>query len=167
MTDTPKEILRRLFTDHAVYTKFFIESSLEESPDVKAVTARLLANQDDIGEYVGRVIGKTKGARLTKLLKEHILRAADCVSELKEGEDLKDAIAALMENAEDVGQFLHALNPEKLPLRKVTDEFKRHNKYVLDIAVAHHSRKYATEIRQYDAYYNHMLMFSDMLHAAL
>ena len=166
---SPKETLRKLFTDHAVYTKFYIESALQNSPDVKSISSRLLKNQEDIGNYVGTFVGKVKGSRLAKLLKDHIIRATVCIAKLKEKDTtgLNQAVKDLMENAEQVGHFLHSLSPEKLLLKTVTDEFKKHNKYVLNIAVAHSKAKYTEEVKQYDAYYNHMLMFSDMLYSAL
>lgn len=166
---SPKETLRKLFTDHVVFTKLFITSSLEDTGDVKAVASRLFENQDDIGEYVGTFVGKGKGKRLAVLLREHITLAAGCVGKLKEGDTagLHREIERLMKNAEEVSRHIHSLNPDKLPLKLVTEEFKKHNTHVLDIAVSHSKKQYSTEIRQYDMYYNHMLMFSDTLYAAL
>lgn len=166
---SPKETLRKLFTDHAVYTKFFLESSLNDLPDVKVITTRLLKNQDEIGKYVGKFVGKERGTMLTTLFKEHILLAAGCVEQLKEndGKGLTIAVEKLMTNASKVGRFLHALNPEKLPLVVVTKEFKQHNKYVLDMAMLHSRDRYKDEIDTYDVYYTHMLMLSDTIFNAL
>lgn len=166
---SPKETLRKLFTDHAVYTKFFVESSLNDIPDVKVITTRLLKNQDEIGKYIGKFVGKEKGNKLAELLKEHIMLAAGCVGKLKEGDSkgLNTAIGKLMANALQVARFLHSLNPEKLPLEVVTREFKQHNKHVLDIAVLHSKGKHREEIDTYDMYYTHMLALSDTIYGAL
>lgn len=166
---SPKETLRKLFTDHAVYTKFFIEASLNDLPDTKVITTRLLKNQDDIGKYLGKFVGKEKGSMAASLLRDHILLAAECVEELKENDmkSLNVAIEKLMTNATKVGRFLHSLNPDKLPLEGITREFKQHNKYVLDMAVLHSKGKFKDEIETYDTYYTHMLMISDTLFGAL
>lgn len=166
---TKKEILRKLFTDHAIYTKFFIESSLNNLPDLDVITARLLDNQMEIGKYVGTIVGESNGIKLSNLLKEHILLAAECIEKLKKNEskELNIAIEKLMENATKVGIFLNTLNPEKLPLAMITEEFKQHNKYVLNIATLHSKGKYKEEIETYDIYYKHMLMLSDTIFRAL
>lgn len=75
-----KDSLRKLFTDHAVYTKMFIESALEGIPDVKTIERRLMRNQEDIGNFLSLKLDSKKGKNITKLLKEHISLAAACVT---------------------------------------------------------------------------------------
>jgi hypothetical protein len=62
---------------------------------------------------------------------------------------------------------MSSLNPEKLPLKIVKEEFHQHNQYVIDNAVLYHSKKYKEQLTTYDEYYTHMLHFSDMLAYAL
>ncbi len=164
-----KAALRKLFTDHAVYTKFFIESNLNNSSDLNAITQRLLLNQSDIGDYIGSILGSENGNKLTELLKDHIMKAAETVSSLKtnNSDKINDAVKKLFENSEQVANFLNSLNPEKLSLNVVSEQFHHHNQYVIDIATLHYKKQYDNEIKKYDAYYNHMLAFSDMLFNAL
>jgi len=166
---TQKETLRKLFTEHAVYTKFYIESALQSLPDLGVITARLIKKQSDIGNYVKPVIGKKNGDTLTTLLKAHILAAADAVNAIK-GKDknvIDAAIKKVFSNSAQVAGFLSSLNPSKLPYETVSTMFNTHNQYVIDMATAHSQNEYDKEIELFDKYYTHMLMFSDTLNNAL
>lgn len=156
--------LRLLFTDHAVYTKFVVVDILEGLGNTKADLARLLENQEDIG----RAIGGAPGRRLTTLLKTHIKLAGACVTALKAGSpSLKQSIHELFENSDEVGEFLHSLNPSKLPLKATQAMFHTHNQYVLNIAIAQHKKQYAKVVTLFDRYYEHMIHLSDTLESAL
>lgn len=165
----PKETMRKLFTDHAVYTKFYIESALSSLPDADVLATRLLKNQDEIGEYVGLTIGADKGKIMAGALREHIMLAAKVVGYLKIGDNNKKdmAISELFKNSAKVAAFLSSLNPTALPYNTVKEMFDRHNKYVLEIATLHKSGNYSQEILTFDSYYTHMLSLSDSLSAAL
>lgn len=163
---TLKEKLRKLFTEHAVYTKFYITSASSNLPDLSFITARLLQNQTDIGNAVKPIIGDENGNKLTQLLKEHILAAANAISTVKLQSGTKDAINKVLANSKLVAEFLSKLSP-KLNYDVVLKEFNQHNQYVIDITILHFEGKYEQEIKMYDAYYNHMLMFSDLLNSAL
>jgi hypothetical protein len=164
-----KEVLRKLFTEHAFYTRFFVDSfGLSEN---EPLTTRLLKNQEDIGNALGKVPNDlAKGKELTELLKAHIMAAAGAVTALnKNGPDsneLKEAIKKVFENSTLVAQFLSKLSP-KLPFDVVKKEFDTHNQHVLNIATFHYKKDYNAEIKEADIYYNHMLRFSDLLAKAL
>src|SRR5215831_6522616 len=79
-TTSLKNALRRLWTDHVVWTRQYIVAALEEAPDAEAAAGRLLRNQEDIGNAVVPFYGEEAGARLTQLLKEHILIAVDTIA---------------------------------------------------------------------------------------
>jgi hypothetical protein len=162
-----KELFRKLFTDHAVYTKFYIESALTDQPDLSAITNRLFENQVEIGTNVGKIVGHEKGNKLIILLKQHIEAAANAVSVAKKGGDLTDAKNKIFTNSAAVAKFLSRLSPKYLPYNVVKKQFDHHNKYVLEMVVLHLTKKYDREVVKYDEYYNHMLMFSDMLYVAL
>ena len=166
---TMKEQLRKLFTEHAVYTKFFIESKLTSLPDLDVITNRLLRNQKDIGDFIKPIVGENNGNMATKLLQEHILAAAGAVEAVKDGntDKINNAINKVFANSKQVAQFLSSLNPEKLPFDAVLKMFNEHNQHVIDMAIAHSQNKFDEEIKHYDSYYTHMLALSDTLHAAL
>lgn len=161
--------LRKLFTDHAVYTKFVITDVLEDLKNTKPDLSRLLENQDEIGKFVGKIVGVSKGRALSSLLREHIQLAGACVITLHEGDTaaLHTNIAHLFENSDRIGAFLHSLNPSKLPLKAVQKMFHQHNQYVLDIAIAQQKEQATKVVHLFDKYYDHMMMLSDTLESAL
>ena len=75
--------MRTLWEDHIGYTRNFIISTLADLPDQHAVTERLLANQKHIGDAVKPYYGVAAGDKLTGLLRDHILIAADVVKTAK------------------------------------------------------------------------------------
>lgn len=164
-----KEALRKLFTDHATYTKFYIESSLHSLPDLDAITQRLMKNQEDIGGFVKPIVGTQNGSTLTDLLKQHILMAARAISAVKTGnsKQIDEAVKKVFANSAQVSVFISTLNPAKLPPDAVRQMFDAHNQYVIDMTVSHSQKLYEKEIELFDAYYSHMLMFSDTLYGAL
>src|SRR2546423_10203191 len=71
------EALRRLWADHVIWTRQYIVGALSGAPDAEAAAGRLLRNQEDIGNAIVPFYGEAAGAKLTELLKEHILIAVD------------------------------------------------------------------------------------------
>lgn len=164
-----KEALRKLFSEHAYYTWLFIDTF--RLPGNGDITNRLLKNQQDIGDALGKVLGNTQlGNQLTQLLQDHIKGAAGAVTALydfgPDSKELKAAIDKVLANSKQVAEFLSKLSP-KLPFETVHAEFDQHNQYVVNIATAHYKKEYVKEIGIADEYYTHMLKFSDMLAAAL
>lgn len=162
-----KTLFRKLFTDHAVYTKFYIESVLNNALDTSSIGNRLFANQDEIGLNVGKIIGADNGAKLTALLREHIQFAAATLVAAKNKQDIEAPKAKLFGNSKRVSVFLSGLNPNLLPYSVVKQHFDQHNTYVLEMVILHLGNKFDEEVIVYDQYYNHMLMFSDLLANAL
>ncbi len=160
-----KDALRLLFTTHAVYTKFYIESSLNNIKDLPIITDKLLKNQKDIGEYIGNKLkSKDIGTKITDLLTSHILAAAGAIEALKTNSpNLQDAIKKVFENSKEVATYLSGLNPQKYPLDTTIEMFNMHNQYVLDIATATFKADYVLEYDIYDKYYTHMMEFSDTI----
>lgn len=72
--------MRKLWEDHIVWTRQFIVSAVADAPDKAAVTERLLQNQVDIGNAVKGFYGDAAGEKLTALLKDHIVIAAEVVT---------------------------------------------------------------------------------------
>ena len=78
-----QDAMRRLWSDHVVYTRLFIVDAAAGSKDKDATTQRLLQNQTDIGNAVAGFYGRAAGDKLTALLKDHILIAANIVAAAK------------------------------------------------------------------------------------
>src|SRR5262245_22161286 len=74
-----KQDMRKLWTDHVVWTRDYIIAATEKQPDAQAALNRLMKNQDDIGNAVAKFYGDAAGRQLSALLKDHIAIAGDIV----------------------------------------------------------------------------------------
>ncbi len=162
-----QESLLKLFSDHTEYTLFYIRKRLssKKDKDLKAITNRLLQNQDDIGGFFTRVLHNEEvGKKITAALREHILLAAECVENLKGGRTnkLKNSVERLFENSDAIGESLNSLR--KRDGDDFRKEFHSHNKFVLDIAIAFAKKEYDLVIELSDAYQNHMSHFGLMVY---
>jgi len=159
-----REAMRKLWQDHIVYTRNFIISALANSPDVPAVTARLMRNQDEIGAGIKPYYGDAAGNQLAGLLKEHILLAAEVVKAAPTGN------AALLTarqqqataNAQQIADFLSRANPH-WPRATVTSMLQHHLDLTTQEATSRLRGDWAGDIAAYDQNHTHMLMFADML----
>src|SRR4051794_13556019 len=74
-----KQDMRKLWTDHVVWTRDYIIAAVADQPDAQAAANRLMKNQEDIGQAVATYYGSAAGQQLTTLLKEHISIAVDLI----------------------------------------------------------------------------------------
>ncbi|WP_349728504.1 glycosyltransferase [Peribacillus frigoritolerans] len=79
----------------------------------KQVLARLLKNQEDIGNAIKPVYGEKAGNKLTDLLKEHIVIAGKIVDAAKSGNEVlvKQLNKEWYRNADEIAAFLSGANP--------------------------------------------------------
>src|SRR5204862_6307655 len=83
MAATLKQDMRKLWTDHVVWTRDYIVAALADQPSASAAANRLMRNQEDIGKAIAKYYGEPAGQKLTTLLKEHISIATDVVKAAK------------------------------------------------------------------------------------
>jgi len=102
--------MRRLWEDHVTWTRLAIISLTTGAPDTDATVGRLLRNQADIGDAIKPFYGDGAGQELTRLLREHILIAADLIAAAKAGDQsaTADAQASWTANAGEIAAFLAA-----------------------------------------------------------
>src|SRR5262249_10881186 len=81
-----RQDMRKLWTDHVVWTRDYIIAATTNGADQKAVLDRLMKNQDDIGNAVAKFYGAAAGQQLTTLLKAHISTAGDVVKAAAAGD---------------------------------------------------------------------------------
>ena len=66
-----------------IWTRQYIVAAVGGTPDADAAAARLLKNQEDIGNAVVPFYGEGAGTALTDLLKQHIMIAVELVEAAK------------------------------------------------------------------------------------
>src|SRR4051812_27433822 len=161
--------MRQLWEEHVTWTRLYIVSAAAGLPDTQATAQRLLDNQRDIGNAVAEFYGKAAGDKLTALLRDHILTAADLVTAAKAGDQAKMATAKKKwyENANEIAAFLHGANPNNWPLATLQSAMKTHLDRTLDEASHQLHGDYAAGIKDYDAIENHMLMMADILSSGI
>ena len=105
--------MRKLWSEHVIWTRDYIVAATTDHPSAPAVSRRLLRNQDDIGNAITPYYGAAAGSRLASLLKDHILIAVDLVGAAKAGDTPKkeDADRRWHANATEIATFLSAANP--------------------------------------------------------
>ncbi len=159
-----REDMRKLWTDHVVWTREYIVAALNGAPEADAAAKRLLSNQEDIGKAVAAYYGKDAGDKLTALLKEHIMIAVAITGDAKSGDSKKldDDSAAWKKNADAIADFLSAANPN-WPDAEMRAMMAKHLQTTTDELMAHLGKKYETETAAFDAVYAHILNMADAL----
>lgn len=156
--------MRKLWEDHITYTRNFIISSLAGLEDAGKVAERLLRNQDDIGDAIKPFYGEEAGKKLSGLLRDHILIAADVVKAAKGGNaaELDAASKKWYANADEIAAFLSGANPH-WALARMKEMLHKHLEFTTQEVVCRLKKDWAGDIEAYDKGHVHMLMFADML----
>jgi hypothetical protein len=157
--------MRSLWEDHVVWTRLAVVSLTTGSPDTKATVARLLRNQSDIGKAIEPYYGSRAGTELTRLLREHILVAADLIGAAKAGDKAKLASeqAAWQRNADAIAGFLNRANPDAWKLGEMKAMLRSHLALTTQEVVARLQGKWNADVRAYDAIVRQALGMADML----
>ena len=157
--------MRRLWEDHVWWTRLFIVSATAGLPDLDATTKRLLRNQEDIGNGIKSFYGDEAGTRLTGLLKDHILIAADVVKASKAGDGAAaDASSKKwVANADEIATFLSGANASAWPLDAAKAMMHEHLDLTTAEVKARLSGDHEGEIAAYDRVQEQALKMADML----
>jgi hypothetical protein len=159
-----KQDMRKLWTDHVVWTREYIVAALGDQPDAQAAANRLMRNQEDIGNAVGKIYGDAAGKQLTALLKEHISIAVDLIKAAKAGDKAgqQGADVKWQQNSVAIADFLSKANPH-WPRATLVDLMKGHLSTTTNEVVARLNKKWDEDVRAFDEVYRHILMMSDAL----
>ena len=159
------DAMRKLWEDHVTWTRLFIVSAAAGLPDKDATTQRLLQNQADIGNAVAEFYGRDAGNKLTALLKDHILIAANIVTAAKAGDNAKVASEnkRWRDNATDIATFLHGANPKHWPTATLQSAMFMHLDQTLDEATHQLKGDYAASVKDYERVHHHILGMADVL----
>jgi hypothetical protein len=157
--------MRKLWEDHITWTRIYIISVGAGLGDKDTAAQRLLQNQVDIGNAIKPFYGDEAGNKLTALLKEHILGAADLLAAAKANDQAKVATqkARWYKNADDIAVFLSGANPKNWPAATMKSEMKMHLDVTLQEALDRFAGKWAEDVKDYDRVHEHILGLADTL----
>jgi hypothetical protein len=157
-----------LWEQHMEWTYATVVAFASESPSLKPTLDRLLRNQSDIGEAIKPFYGERAAAQLTALLKEHITDAVPVLTAAKQGDTaaLNTAVAAWYANAQEIGDFLAAANPNWAKA-DMEEMLKGHITQTITYATDALQGQYAKLIKDYDVAEQHMVEMAAMLSAGL
>jgi hypothetical protein len=157
--------MRKLWEDHITWTRLAIISLTTDSPDTQATVGRLLQNQDDIGDAIKPFYGDAAGEELSRLLREHILIAADLIAAARAGDSAAVAThqARWRANADEIAAFLNAANPRSWKLREMKEMLYDHLDLTTSEVVARLTGDWAADVAAYDAIHLQALEMADEL----
>jgi len=163
------DLMRKLWTDHALWTRQYTISALSNLPDKAAAAQRLMQNQTDIGNAIKPFYGDAAGTQLTNLLKQHIAIAVELIDAQKAADTTKtdDAMKRWEANGDQIAAFLSTANPKNWPLEDVKAMLREH----LDLTGAQVEirlqKDWAQDAINYDNIYSEILKMADALSAGI
>jgi hypothetical protein len=136
--------------------------------DADAAAARLLRNQDDIGNAIVPYYGADAGRKLADLLKQHIMIAVELVADAKGGDDAKFAKddARWSQNVEEIARFLAGANPN-WPEKDVLDLLMLHLNLTKQEVVARLKKNWNEAVKVFDDIFTEILVLADALYDGL
>lgn len=160
-----RDAMRKLWEDHTTWTRLYIVEAAAGLPGANDSAARLLKNQEDIGNAVTSYYGEDAGNKLTALLKDHIMGAVEVLTAAKAGDSsrVQAASAKWYANGDEIATFLSGANPKNWPSQTMKDGMKMHLDLTLAEAVAQLQGKYPESVKGYDKVHDHVLGLADLL----
>lgn len=156
--------LRKLWADHAIWTRQYIVAFVSGGADAGEAAGRLLKNQEHLGAAIVPYYGQAAGDALASLLKQHILIAVDLLNAAKAGDDAEfgKQDQRWSENAEQIATLLSGANPY-WPKRDVADLLNIHLKLTKNEAVARLGANWAADVAAWDDIFTEILTVADTL----
>jgi hypothetical protein len=176
LADAPKvspmafnQDMRKLWEDHITWTRLYIVNALADLPSKEATADRLLANQVDIGNLIKPFYGDGAGNKLSALLKDHILIAAEVVDAAKAGDRDKqnEASKRWYANSNDIAVFLDFLNPKNWPYAEMKPMMYQHLDTTTEEVTARLNQDWTGDVASYDKLHLEILKMADMLSSGI
>src|SRR4249919_1546031 len=160
--------LRKLWSDHVIWTRQYIVAAVAGAPDAGSAAGRLLKNQEDIGAAIVPFYGEAAGTALTDLLKQHIMIAVDLVDDAKSGNKAKFATddARWTDNIRDISRFLAGANPN-WPEKDVFDLLALHLQLTKGEVVARLQKDWDADVKAFDDIFTEIMVLADALNDGL
>ena len=157
--------MRKLWEDHVTWTRLAIVTFADGSAGFDATAARLMKNQEDIGDAIKPFYGDAAGTRLTALLKDHIAIAVQLLQAAKAGDTagFQTAKDAWYANGDDIADFLAGANPRYWPQDTMRAAMNAHLDQTLAEASHELTGDHVGSVADYEAIHHHILAMADLL----
>ncbi|MED4751731.1 glycosyltransferase [Brevibacillus choshinensis] len=159
-----REEMRRLWMDQTHWTRNYVVSATAGLEDQSQVLAKLLKNQEDIGNAFKPYYGEAVGDQLTGLLKQHIAIAEKIVVAAKNQQqlDLKMLYTDWYQNADDIANLLSTLNMN-WTLNELRDLLHTQLQQVTDVVEARLNKDGNADILAFEQGEENSLVVADTL----
>ncbi len=159
-----RSAMRTLWAEHVIWTRQYIVAELEWAPSAEQAAARLLRNQEEIGNAIVPCYGQQAGTQLANLLKEHIQIAVQLVAAAKAGNSAGQTAedGRWRQNADEIATFLSAANPHwpKADLLRMLND---HLNLTTQEAVARLQGNWSADITAFDRIFAQAMEMADAL----
>lgn len=163
-----KDKERKLWLKHILWTRHFIVSYTSDLEDKEIVLARLLKNEEDIGNTIKPYYGEDEGNQFTALLREHVVitkKVAGAVK-AKNEQELDKQNELWHRNADDLTEFLNHLNPD-WSTNGLRETLYGHLQLVTEQLTARVNGAWEADLEACDKGEEHMLMLADTLSSGI
>jgi hypothetical protein len=156
--------MRKLWTEHAIWTRDNLNAVLDDTPEQKAAAARLKMNNGEIGDLFGTYFGKQTGDKITSLLNDHAQIGGDLARAVKDRDIalVKDATSRWNDNAEQIADALSSASPN-FSKSTLSDMLSRHEKTAADEVEARLAKDYDKAAKLDNQFYEEILQMADAL----
>jgi hypothetical protein len=155
---------RKLWEEHAMWTRSFIISAVDNLADLQFVTKRLMRNPTDFAAVLKKYYGMENAMKFDNLLSDHLSIAGKIVNAAKAGdtETVNELRTKWYANADAIADFLSSINPYSSK-----NEWKMmlydHLKLVENEATGRINKDYQKDIAQYDTMEDQVLLMADAM----
>jgi len=156
--------MRKLWTDHIIFTRQFIVDLIDDIPSIDYTTDRLIKNQEQTGNCFRSFFGDVAADNIVSLLKEHINIATDLLKAIKSGNvsEASNFEDQWTLNVENISTFLGTIN-KYYCIDELSDVFKTQLILTKYQFIARMDGDYSADILYFDMGLNHILRISDYL----
>lgn len=157
-----RDQFRLLWSQHVYWTRMTIISMINDLPNVKPTTDRLLRNASDFAQLFKRYYKNRDAMEFGYLIREHLLIAADLVAAAKNNNQpaAEEAENRWYKNADEIICFLNHINPN-WTIRQMKPMWYEHLELTKEEAVAHLKKTYKKDISIFDHIEKEALLMAD------
>jgi hypothetical protein len=154
---------KKLWSEHMQYTYPTVDAFFHNADALGSNLNRLLANQNHIGASIVPYYGQEAGDKLAALLTEYIELAVPVLTAAKDGDEagLTTALNNWYANAQEIGDFLSAVNPEHWKQDDMRHMMKMHIDQTVGYSVLLLQDNYTDALVKYQEAFDHMQDMAD------